>query len=107
MVLSPAMAKIMDLNMLLTEEQCPDGLAITQVSITENIVIDPVFISTYVAASTALTIDRNITINVSNAPTFLETVVTITSTVETVASTTTVEIATSLTTTGTTSSTTV
>ena len=85
MGLPAVLAKPMELNMLLGADQCPSGLIITEVLVTQNIVLDPVFISAYITASTALTIDSSITITVRNAPTLLQTVVTVTSTAETMA----------------------
>lgn len=93
MGLPPVMSKPMDLNMLLGVDQCPAGLVVTEVWVTQNIVLDPVLISAYVTASTALSIDRSITITVRNVPTLLETVVTVTCTAEMMATTTSTEMA--------------
>lgn len=93
MGLPTALAKTMELNMLLGADQCPSGLIVTEVLVTRNIVLDPVLISAYITASTALTIDSSITITVRNAPTLLQTVVTMTSTAETLATTYSTELA--------------
>lgn len=106
LVLSPVTAKPLGLDMLLSADQCPSGLVVTKVLLTQNIVLDPVLISAYITASTALTIDSTMTITVRNAPTLLETVVTVTSTAETRATTSTTEMAKSSTTTRVLSSTT-